>query len=678
MDEKRFREKLAGRVRFPEDVSSKNMLYCRAIRSPYPSGNIEEIILPPLPEGCIVLGAEDIPGPNRIQIPQGEMPLLASGKVSYRGEPILLVGAPSLKKLTELLTSISVRITPEPELPPLSLDLRENIAYERTFYRGEAEKILEKIDLLQDEDFYSADSLRPETNLSAQVSCRNEGNRIIIHSVNQWPTMVRKNVASLLKIRRDQVVLRNYPGENSRDAFLWFPILTSCYAALLSRHSRRTVRFILTQDERERILPPRGKVEFYIRGAQTTDGNLLALKVDFVMDAGAYPLLAPELIDRMVLASSGLYHCRHLEISGRAIKTNQPPTGPSPDFNMAPVFFALESFSDNMARSCGISPIQWKRMNLVKRGTLFMGGSLAPVGMDMVRLMDRIGEISDFNRKESSYQLLLEQKRSISSNNESFQRGMALSLAYIGNDFLYNHVDLTTLSVRATLDKKGEVKIYLPLLPGTDKIKKSWALRASAILGLDDTALVSFHFDQKRINGGPSAAGRNITHITRLVELCCEQIQKKRFRDPLPISVTRRYSRQVSRWDREAMTGTPFYNLSYGGAAVEVEIDQETFKLTIRKVWFVLDCGLVADEASARTTVERGLYQSMESLFGDRWFEFHDFPRFDVEFISAGNQCRGLDGLVQSLFPPALACAVNQALGMKGYTLPLHDGIQGG
>jgi CO/xanthine dehydrogenase Mo-binding subunit len=528
MSEKRFREKLSGRVRFPEDVTSKQIIHGGALRSPYPSGIIEEIKIPKLPPDCYVIGYENIPGTKKMQLPQGEMPIMANRHVSYLGEPLLLVGAPTRKQLRSLINSIEIRITPEPELSPISLDSRENIIYERHFNRGEAEDTLERDDLVLDEDFYSIAAQIPTTRSSPHVSCQREGNRYIIHSVNQWPSMVKKNTASVLKIRRDQIILRNYTTDNCQDSRLWSTILNSCYAALLCQASKRPVRFLLEDDWNALLTPRRGKVEFYVRGAQTTEGDLLALKIDFVQDVGAYGLLTPELIDRMVMAASGVYHCRHLEISGRGIRTNNPPSGVLPDFNLAPLFFAIESFVHNMARNCGISPYEWKEKNLIRRGNLFLGASTVPPNTNLSPLINKLMENSDYQRKEMSYQMLYEQKESISSNNESFQRGISYSLAYLGNDFLYNHTDLTTMTVRGVLNKEGELTLYLPVQPGMDRIKRVWAKIATDILQLENKSLVSFSFDQERMNGGPSTAGRNIIHVTRLIELCCEQISEEK------------------------------------------------------------------------------------------------------------------------------------------------------
>ena len=675
MAEKRFREKLSGRIRQPDDVSSKTMLYARAFRSPYPSGIIESVTLPPLPEECYVIDYSGIPGNKTFQFPQGEFPLLANKQITYRGEPILLVGAPRKKILDQLMDQIEVTITPEPERPLLSLELGENVQYERHFLRGEAEKLLDRNDLIKDEDFFTVEAQSPTTRLSSQVSCQKDGSRFVIHSANQWPTLLRRNAASALKIRRDQIVLRNYSYENSQESRLWYTSVSACHAALLCQLSKRTVNFFLDDQESGILTPMRGKTEIYIKGALSTEGDLLALKVDFAIDVGAYGILTQEIIDRMSLACTGVYQCRHLEITGKGIRTNNPPRGFFADMNASPVYYALETFMDNLIRLGGFSAYDWKMNNRIRKGNLFLGASTLAKPTPLVKIMENLKRNSDFLRKHMSYQLLQDQRENLIENRESFLRGISLTLAYGGNDFLYNHTDLTTMTVRAVLNKEGELTLYLPLHPSMDRMKKRWAQKASSLLSLEDPGRVIFQFDQERLNGGPLTAGRSVSHITRLIELCCDQIQKRRFRDPLPLDVTRRYSCQDSRWDNNKMDGTPFYSLSWGGCVTEVELDQATEELKIKHVWFIIDGGLILDEPTARVTVERGLFQAMENALGKEWQRKHPFPSYEVDFISSGSQSHGIDGLVQCLFPPALACAIYQASGRKGYTLPLEEGL---
>ena len=64
---------------------------------------------------------------------------------------------------------------------------------------------------------------------------------------------------------------------------------------------------------------------------------------------------------------------------------------------------------------------------------------------------------------------------------------------------------------------------------------------------------------------------RNAIVYTKLIDQCCAIIQKKRFREGLPITETKSYRRRTgAEWDEEKMTGTPFSSPSWAAAVVEV------------------------------------------------------------------------------------------------------------
>ena len=57
MDEVKFRNRLAGQIRFPEDLTNKKMVHARLIRAPYSQGLLEGIELPELTDDMLFMRA---------------------------------------------------------------------------------------------------------------------------------------------------------------------------------------------------------------------------------------------------------------------------------------------------------------------------------------------------------------------------------------------------------------------------------------------------------------------------------------------------------------------------------------------------------------------------------------------------------------------------------------------
>jgi len=77
-----------------EQLLAQDMLYAFAIRAFSNIGNIQNINVPPLPEGYTLITADRLPFKNELRIEGMSLPLLAAKKVSYIGEVVGLIVGP--------------------------------------------------------------------------------------------------------------------------------------------------------------------------------------------------------------------------------------------------------------------------------------------------------------------------------------------------------------------------------------------------------------------------------------------------------------------------------------------------------------------------------------------------------------------------------------------------------
>ena len=77
-----------------EVITLLDAVYVGTVRSPASRGTIRSISVPHLPRGYRSVTADDIPGSARIDNIGASVPVLASGRVAYRGEPVALIVGP--------------------------------------------------------------------------------------------------------------------------------------------------------------------------------------------------------------------------------------------------------------------------------------------------------------------------------------------------------------------------------------------------------------------------------------------------------------------------------------------------------------------------------------------------------------------------------------------------------
>lgn len=680
VDERRLKEKLAGRTRYPQSVSSKNMLYLRMIRSTEAVGILNQIELPFLPEQYGFIGPQDIPGRNWLSMGQGGLPLFAEKQIHYYNECLGLLYGPDPEVLNQLLENVKLDITPQLAKPGLNLGNEQNSSYTREIRKGHVDEFFERDDLIVLEDYYEFDPLEMQVFPPSHSSCQREGNRFVLHSITQWPWLVQKNVATLLKVPKSKITIKPYPCENNQDSLLLLPIITSALSALGSHISKKPCSLILQQDELHMPPSSTAKVQIYFKGALNKQGILQALKVDFALDTGAWPLLDKERVDRMCLTASGVYQCRIVEIHGKAQVSSNPPNTLKNDGNLSPMNTALELFTAQLARAVDLTPLQWKEKNILRKNNGFFTGFSFTRDPKLSPLLNRVVSASDFERKYTAYQYQMKQHKASPLSN---RKGIGLSLGFMGNGFLSTQGDFSPYSVRMRLEQDGSLQIHLPASPGHNQLFKHWSAMAADILNLEEKDVqYQLYEEVLHSSNGPSSQGRNVTVLNNLIQQCLEKISKRRFRDPLPIEENCRFVKSRRKWKDDSFEGMPFQYLSWGSCVVELEVDRESNRIRIERVWLALDPGLMLIPALSETVVERGLRQCSKWLNAKadpRWLpSFDDQIPFKLEILSNGVQSKALDGLVQTLFPGAFMQALSQAKGRDQHFIPVDYDSPGG
>jgi CO/xanthine dehydrogenase Mo-binding subunit len=176
--------------------------------------------------------------------------------------------------------------------------------------------------------------------------------------------------------------------------------------------------------------------------------------------------------------------------------------------------------------------------------------------------------------------------------------------------------------------------------------------------------------------------------VSSLIEKCVESIQKKRFRDPLPISV--RKSLKMPRSAPGGSEGFPFSSLSFGAAVVEVEISGDVLEPEVTGIWLAIDGGDIISLQRACDAIENGSMTALSWASRER-LEIangqvpayvysgytipgtRDMHPVRVSFLPSGSKDkpRGIGELPYHLVPAAYARAVSQATGITVDAVPI-------
>jgi CO/xanthine dehydrogenase Mo-binding subunit len=234
--------------------------------------------------------------------------------------------------------------------------------------------------------------------------------------------------------------------------------------------------------------------------------------------------------------------------------------------------------------------------------------------------MDTAAAMGDYYRKWASYELLRSRRQATEwAERDEPLRGIGIAVAYQGAGFLYSGADKGVSTVSLTLEKDGSLEIRTSMVSSSAEYVRVWQTIAADILAVEPKLLRVISDTTEGVpDSGPASLSRNMTVITKLVERSCVAIRKLRFRDPLPITVSRSYRPgKMIPWEGQSVpSGRPFdqnalAHPGWGAAVVEVEIDPVEYIPKIRGAWLGIDGGKILSEARARRSLKSAAIQAL-------------------------------------------------------------------
>jgi CO/xanthine dehydrogenase Mo-binding subunit len=660
-----------------DDIVVDGMLHCVALRSRIRRGTITMVVPQALPDNVLFISANDIPGANSIKLGDVEVPVLADSRIHHLGQAIALLCGPDEFELQSLLDQVDVQYeTEDPQELTLVYE-DEQVVYSREIAIGNPSSAFEKaFQVIEGE--YRIDSGRVKTVHSMGAFASVDDDRVSVLAPTGWLYHLQSATARSLGISIDLVRAEATPLTCTARGNIWLPSLVAAQSAIAATVTGRPVRMILSPRERQQLSARRPGCLVHHKTALTRKGTVSAMEITLVAEEGSFPTFPVEHLDRMCFAAVGHYSFRSLRVVGRMITTSLPPIDTFGGLGFSEAFFALEVHVTRLAELCQEDPLSWRLKNLLRERSSTISKARAG-STPQRRLLDASVRASDFTRKYAANELLKNRRGDLSPDT-GFLRGIGVATAFVGGGFMSaDGPDIASVSVG--LDSNGLLKINSSCSIAPDEAHHRFAGAASRVLGLDSGPITIEAPSTDTVpDSGPAVFSRDVTVIQKLVVSSAQAIQKRRFRAPLPMDVTRsKRSRSGKRWESESFQGTPFSPLSWGCCVAEVELDTVSLEIRLRGIWLSLSIGNVIDRDRIKAAIEAELAETYELCRGHeaQWWSSGmklegRVPRVSLEFVQgSGFKAGAIDGLASSTFAPAFVSAVSQATGFYFDCMPL-------
>lgn len=649
----------AGEAHYIDDLPElAGTLHCALGLSPVAHGRLLGIDVAALkaePGVACVITAADIPGTNDCGAIVHDDPILADGTVHYLGQPVFAV----LSADRETARRVAARAASFLQIEPLPAVLTPEAAHAAGSYvvppmrlqRGDATQAVARaphrtartLRLGGQEQFY----------LEGQISYAipKEGRGMHVHCSTQHPSEMQHVVAHALGVQAHDVLIEcrrmggGFGGKESQSAVF------ACVAAVAARRLGRPVKLRLDRDDDFLITGRRHCFVHDWTVGYDDEGRVLGAQVEMVSRAGFSADLSAPVMARALCHFDNAYWLPHVDVQGFCARTNTQSNTAFRGFGGPQGAFAVEYMLDDIARTLGRDALDVRLANLY--GTT--QNNTTPYGQ--VVEDNVLHPLIDQLVSESAYRARREAVSAFNETSPVLKKGLALTPLKFGISFNVVHLNQAGALVHVYTD--GSILVNHGGTEMGQGLNTKVAQMVAHTLGVKpERVRVTATDTSKVVNTSATAAStgsdlngkaaadaaqqirtRLAQHLSERHGVAAESVRFAEdqvqvgdlmlaFEDVVMGAYMARvqlwsdgfYATPKLHWNRETMTGRPFYYFAYGAAVSEVLVDTLTGEWKLLQADVLHDVGQSINPALDIGQVEGAFVQGMGWLTSEELY----------------------------------------------------------
>ncbi len=400
-------EKLLGTGEFVDDMKVPGMLYGAVLRTKYPRALVKKIDISAA-QACpgveVVLTAKDIPGERLLGHIVHDWPvMIAEGEETrYVGDALVVLAATTketARKALELIRVEYEELTPmlSPEAAMAEgaprIHPKGNLLSETIVKQGNVDKAIAEAKYVITEHYSTPRQEHAFLELESALAIPMQCGSLTVYTAGQGIYDDRQGIMEMLGLPEEKVrvisklVGGGFGGKED--------LSVQHHAALLAWHSGRPVKVTFTREESFLVHPKRHPMEMDFTTACDERGKITAVRARIVADTGAYASLGGPVLQRACTHAAGPYQIDNVDVEGRAIYTNNIPSGAFRGFGVTQTCFAGESNLNLLASKLGISPWEIRFRNAIEPGRVLSNGQIADEGTALKETLLAVKDVYD-------------------------------------------------------------------------------------------------------------------------------------------------------------------------------------------------------------------------------------------------------------------------------------------
>jgi CO/xanthine dehydrogenase Mo-binding subunit len=613
--------KVTGAARYPADLVRPGMLHLQVVFADHVHARIRSLdstAALKYPGVVAVLTADDVPY-NAYGLIDADQPALCKDFVRFEGDKVALVVAETKQAAIEGARLVQVAYEDLPAVtdpraalaagaPLVHQELRTNLLLHVPIRKGDASRVLAEADIVLDGEFSTSWQEHAYLQPEAGIAYLDDQGRVVIETAGQWLHEDRRQIAAMLQLPPDQVVMR-YAAIGG--AFGGREDLSIQHLlALAAWRLRRPVSLVWSREESIIGHHKRHPISIRCRWGAKQDGTITAVEAEVIADGGAYASTSVEVTKVATLFATGCYEVPNISVDGYAVYTNNVPCGAFRGFGAPQAHFAAESMVTRLAEALHLEPIEMRQRNIYREGSLEPTGQPLPVGVSAGAVLERCVQEAT---ERLSYGGSGEPRPA--SDAAHLRRGIGIACGFKNVGYSFGYPEQSTATVE--LHGVAELESATVRVGAADVGQGTHlALRqiAAETLGLplahvtmitDDSALAP--------NAGSASASRLTLVAGQAVRKACLAARDEWSESEAPSAVATYQFRPspTTSLDAESGAGRPNYCYGYAAQAVEVEVNMLTGQVRVLSIISVHDVGRAINRQQVEGQIEGCLAQAL-------------------------------------------------------------------
>jgi len=645
--------KVTGEALYPGDFNYPDQLHMKILFARRPSARVVSIDTSRAEKfnGVVaVLTAKDVPVNIYGMIVKDQPVLCGPGsdvpyadRVRFVGDQVALVVAETEQIASKAAELIDVTYE---DLPIVSSHLQgmeegsflvhpdkdSNVFCHFRIRKGEVDKAFSDADVIIEGEYTTPVQEHAYLQPEAGVSFIDEEGRVTVVVSGQCAHEDQEQIAHALGISHEMVRVI-YPAIGGafggrEDVSIQIALALATFR-LHERGIDRPVKIIWSREES--IIGHHKRHTYTIRtkwGAMK-DGKVIAARAEVIADGGAYIYTSTKVLGNATLMCTGPYVIPNVSVDSYAVYTNNVPGGAFRGFGGPQGAFAAESQMNKLAEVLGMDPVEIRLKNVLREGDLLSVGTPLPKGVSLDKVIEQCALKAGWTVVEGKWKKP-QAKIGLGNTEHYIKRGLGFSCGFKNVGFSFGapeHCD-----AKITLEGKAEIEKAILYHAGADVgqgIHTVMAQMAAEALGLplEKIELVLSDTATSLFAGSASASRLTFMAGNSIRGAAALALEKWNNEERPAIAEYVYRPPKTSMYDAETGKSEPNFAYGYVAEAIEVEVDSETGKLTLKNIICADDVGQAVNPLIVQGQIEGAVVQAAGYAILENYIQDQGVPK---------------------------------------------------